>query len=137
MRMLGIDYGSRRIGMAISDVTGMIARPLDTIHRSVLEDDMKKIEAAIEQFQPEEIVIGLPVSMNGQSSEKTKEVINFIDNMKKSIRIPIVQWDERLTTVIGERMLIDSGVRRENRKNMIDKVAAVVILQSYLDSKTK
>jgi putative Holliday junction resolvase len=135
--MLGIDYGSRRIGMAISDVTGMIARPLDTIHRSVLEDDMKKIEAAIEQFQPEEIVIGLPVSMNGQSSEKTKEVINFIDNMKKSIRIPIVQWDERLTTVIGERMLIDSGVRRENRKNMIDKVAAVVILQSYLDSKTK
>lgn len=135
--MLGIDYGSRRIGMAISDVTGMIARPLDTIHRSVLEDDMKKIEAAIEQFQPEEIVIGLPVSMNGQSSEKTKEVINFIDNMKKSIRIPIVQWDERLTTVISERMLIDSGVRRENRKNVIDKVAAVVILQSYLDSKTK
>ena len=135
--MLGIDYGTRRIGMAISDVTGMIARPLDTIHRSVLEDDMKKIEAAIEQFQPEEIVIGLPVSMNGQSSEKTKEVINFIDNMKKSISIPIVQWDERLTTVIGERMLIDSGVRRENRKNMIDKVAAVVILQSYLDSKIK
>ena len=137
MRLLGIDYGTRRIGLAISDATGMIARPLDTIQRTALEDDLKKIEAAIEQFQPGEIVIGLPVSMNGQSSEKTEEVINFIDKMKKSIKIPIAQWDERLTTVIGERMLIDSGVRRENRKNMIDKVAAVVILQSYLDSKTK
>ena len=137
MRILGIDYGSKRIGLAVSDSTHTIAQSLRIINRTDLKDDIKQIMDTIKQQQVESVVIGLPVRMNGSQGEKTKEVANFIDKMKKTIKIPVIQWDERFTTVISEKMLVDADMSRKKRRKVIDKVAASVMLQSYLDCRDK
>ncbi len=134
MRILGIDYGSKRMGLAVSDPTRMIARSLVVITRTDLKRDLDRLVEVIEQQEASDIVIGMPVSKNGSLGEKAKEVIDFIDKMKKRIKIPIIQWDERFTTVISERLLIEADMSRARRKQVIDKVAASVMLQSYLDS---
>ncbi len=135
MRILGIDYGSVRIGLALSDPTGLIAYSLQVVNRIDIQNDIKQIADVIGQYQVESIVVGMPVSMDGSLGKKAKEVIIFIDKMKENIKIPIVRWDERFTTVISERMLIDANLSRKKRKKVIDGVAASVMLQNYLDFK--
>lgn len=141
-RIIALDYGLARIGVAVSDETKLIASPLMTITTErKSEYTIAKIlkELAIHQetlhYQIEEIVIGLPLMMSGKSGLVADEVKHFAELFRKSVAFPIVLWDERLTTVQAERALRESSLTRKKRSQVVDKVAAVIILQSYLDSK--
>lgn len=131
---MGLDVGDKRIGVALSDLLGWTAQAYDTIYRSNYEKDMKKIQAIVEQKQVGKIVVGLPKNMNGSLGPQGKKVIKFADQLKKYIGIEILFWDERLTTISAERILIDADISRSKRKTVIDKIAATYILQGYLDS---
>lgn len=136
MRILGLDYGSKTVGVAVSDSLGFTAQGVETIERKEegkLRQTCARIEALIKEYDAEQIVLGLPKNMNnteGDRAEKTKE---FATLLERRTGLPVIFWDERLTTVAAEQILMESGVRRENRKAVIDKVAACLILQGYLD----
>ena len=137
MRILGLDFGSKTVGVAVSDPLGLTAQGVETIERKD-EDKLRKTCARIEElaklYGAESIVLGYPKNMNnteGERAEKTKE---FAAMIGRRTGLPVNLWDERLTTVAAEQILMESGVRRENRKAVIDKVAACLILQGYLDS---
>ncbi len=132
-RVLALDVGDRRIGLAVSDPMKMIANPLETLFRKDLNDDIERLIAVIKVKDVDLIVSGLPVSLAGKETEQTIKTRAFIDELKKRTDIPIRFIDERMTTSLSERVLIEGGVRRENRKQVIDKVAATIILQNYLD----
>ena len=131
MRILGLDIGSKRVGVALSDELGITAQPLETVKRA----DFDKVLGYIAEHQVTEVVVGLPLNMNGSEGPAAKEVIALVDSLKQKISIPIKLWDERLTTMAAEKELIRADVRRRERKKQIDKLAAQLILQSYLDSK--
>ena len=142
MRIIGLDYGTKTVGVAVSDALGLTAQGVETITRkeeNKLRQTLARIEAIIEeyeliaQYQVEEIVLGLPKNMNNTLGERAEACKDFADKLERRTGIPVVMWDERLSTVSAEHVLIESGVRRENRKAVIDKIAACVILQSYLD----
>jgi len=133
MRILGLDIGTKRIGVAITDELGIIAQPLETVD-SV---NIQRIMDLIEEYKVGELVVGLPLNMDGSQGPKAKEVIALVDSIKKKLSIPVKMWDERLTTVEVERHLIGADVSRKKRKKSIDKLAAQLILRSYLDSKDK
>ncbi|KAA5807590.1 Holliday junction resolvase RuvX [Thermoanaerobacterium thermosaccharolyticum] len=138
MRTIGLDVGDRTIGVAISDPSGLIAQGIKTIKRSNLDDDILEINKIINSFKAEEIVVGFPKNMNGTIGPQGQKVINFVEILKKEIDLPILLWDERLTTVEASRMLIEGAdMRRDKRKKVIDKLAATIILQGYLDHKRK
>lgn len=138
MRILGLDYGSKTVGVAISDELGMTAQGLETIWRekeNKLRQTCARIEELICQYQITAIVLGYPKNMNNTAGERAQKTEEFRDMLMRRTGLPVYLWDERLTTVSAERVLAESGVRREHRKETLDKIAAVFILQNYLDAK--
>ncbi|MCI8583082.1 MAG: Holliday junction resolvase RuvX [Dorea sp.] len=138
MRIMGLDYGSKTVGVAMSDPLGITAQAVETIWRKE-ENKLRKtcahIEELIREYEVERIVLGLPKHMNNDIGERAKKALEFGEMLRRRTGLEVVMWDERLTTVEAERTLIENKVRRENRKQYIDKIAAVFILQGYLDSK--
>ena len=137
MRVMGLDYGSKTVGVAISDPLGLTAQGIETIERkeeNKLRRTCARIEALIREYEIEKIVLGLPKHMNNDIGERAEKTLEFRDMLTRRTGLEVIMWDERLTTVEAERTLIESSVRREDRKKYIDKIAAVFILQGYLDS---
>lgn len=132
MRILGLDYGDKRIGVAVTDVLSITAHSLDVIQRKDDEKDFQQIAKIIKEYEISEIVVGFPLNMNGTVGPKAQEVTKFVETLKSKFQIPVNTWDERLTTAEGEKLLIDADVSRKKRKGIIDKMAANFILQSYL-----
>ena len=137
MRIMGLDVGTKRIGVALSDELFITAQGFATIERKTIESDLEEIKRAAKENSVEEIVVGLPISMNGSYSAQTKEVVKFTEDLSKSTDIPVVTWDERLTTVQAERTLLEADISRSKRRGAVDKLAAQLILQSYLDSRKR
>ncbi len=137
MRILGIDFGLRYIGLAISDELGIVARALGKYERKDEEAEREFFRNLINQWEISEIVIGNPLHMDGRISESSKKCKEFADWIKENFFLEPILWDERLTTVQAEKVLKESGLTRKKRKEVIDKISAVIILQSYLDSRRK
>lgn len=138
MRIMGLDYGSKTIGVAISDPLCLTAQSVETIWRkeeNKLRKTCARIEELVREYEVEHIVLGFPKHMNGDVGERAEKALAFGEMLKRRTGLEVVMWDERLTTVEAERTLIENKVRRENRKQYIDKIAAVFILQGYLDSR--
>lgn len=139
MRILGIDYGSKRIGVAVSDPLGMIAQGVTVINRADnLEQDFLELEKIIQQYDGvEQIVVGLPKALSGEIGIAAQKVLDFVEKLKTKFNQEIITWDERLTTAGVEKVLIEAGLSRQKRRKVIDKSAATYMLQGYLDSKRK
>lgn len=141
MRILGLDFGSKTVGVAVSDGLLLTAQGVETIERkdeNKLRKTCARIEELIAEYEITEIVLGLPKNMNNTEGERVEKAKAFGEMLERRTGLPVHYWDERLTTVAAEQILMESGVRRENRKAVIDKVAAGLILQGYLDClKTK
>ena len=139
-RIIGLDYGSKTVGVAVSDPLGFTAQGLETITRkdeNKLRKTYARIEALIREYEAEQIVLGYPKNMNNTVGERAEKALEFGEMLKRRTGLEVVMWDERLTTVEADRTLMEAGVRRENRKQYLDGLAAVFILQGYLDSLTK
>lgn len=137
MRILGLDYGSKTVGVAVSDPLGLTAQGLETIWRkqeNKLRQTLARIEALVSEYQVERIVLGYPKNMNNTIGERAEKSLEFKEMLERRTGLPVVMWDERLTTVEANRTLMEAGVRRENRKQYLDELAAIFILQGYLDS---
>ncbi|MBM6826092.1 Holliday junction resolvase RuvX [Mordavella massiliensis] len=137
MRIMGLDYGSRTVGVAVSDPLKITAQAVETITRkdeNKLRRTCARIEELIDEYQVEKIVLGLPKHMNNDIGDRAEKSIEFGRMLERRTGLEVVMWDERLTTVEAERTLIENKVRRENRKKYVDQIAAVFILQGYLDS---
>ena len=133
---MGLDYGTKTVGVAISDALKITAQGIETIERkeeNKLRRTCARIEELIKEYDVEKIVLGFPKHMNNDIGERAEKALEFGEMLKRRTGLEIVMWDERLTTVAAERTLIESKVRRENRKQYIDKIAAVFILQGYMD----
>ena len=137
MRIMGLDYGTKTVGVAISDALGLTAQGIETIERkeeNKLRRTCARIEELIREYEVEKIVLGFPKHMNNDVGERAEKSLEFKAMLERRTGLEVIMWDERLTTVAAERTLIESKVRREARKKYIDKIAAVFILQGYLDS---
>jgi len=130
---MGLDVGTHTIGVAISDELGITAQGLKTLRRKSMEEDFKEIATIIGQFEIENIVVGLPKNMNGTLGKQAEIVLKWIKILIDKIPVPVVTWDERLSTVGATKILLEADLSRRKRKKVIDKVAAVLILQGYLD----
>jgi len=130
-RLIGLDIGGKRIGVAVSDEMGMIASPVGMVARG--PQSGREIRAHVDRLGAVGLVIGLPVGMSGREGPQAEEVRQFADEIASVVDLPIEWWDERLTTAMAERSLIAGGTRRDKRKQQVDAVAAAVILQGYLD----
>ncbi|MBU5442606.1 MULTISPECIES: Holliday junction resolvase RuvX [unclassified Paenibacillus] len=137
MRILGLDYGDRRIGVAISDAFGWTAQGIEVIERRSEADDFRRISELIEAHEVTEIVVGLPKNMNGTIGSRGEICMAFAQSLQTELNLPVHLWDERLSTVSAQRILIDADVSRKKRKQVVDKMAATLILQNFLDSKSK
>jgi putative Holliday junction resolvase len=137
MRIMGLDIGTHTIGVAISDELGITAQGLKTVKRRSLEEDFKEISTIIEHFEISKIVVGLPKNMDGTLGKQAEVVFQWIKDLKDQIQLPVVTWDERLSTVGASRVLLEADLSRRKRKKVIDKVAAVLILQGYLSQSRK
>lgn len=133
MRIMALDVGSHTIGIACSDALLMTAQGIETIRRTSLENDFNRLRELISEYEVHELVVGMPKNMNGTKGERAEKTEEFVEKMKAVIDLPVTFWDERLSTVMAERQLIAADVSRKKRKGVIDKMAAVVILQGYLD----
>ncbi len=136
MRILGLDVGEKTIGVAVSDELGITAQGVRTIRRKGIRTDLEALNTLVSEYGVELMVVGIPVSMNGSIGTAAKNVLVFVEKLKQ-LNIPVITEDERLTTVMAERMLIEGDVRRAKRKKVIDKVAAALILQGYLDRRAR
>jgi putative Holliday junction resolvase len=137
MRILGLDYGSKTVGVAVSDPLGLTAQGVETIWRkqeNKLRQTLARIEKLASDYQAERIVLGFPKNMNNTIGERALKSLEFKEMLEKRTGLPVVMWDERLTTVEANRTLMEANVRRENRKQYLDELAAIFILQGYLDS---
>ncbi len=134
MRIMGLDVGVKRIGIALSDPMGMIAGGHSVLERGQLNRDLEQLRKLCQDNEVDRIVVGLPRNMNGSIGPKALEIQEFAAKLGEHVDIDIVFWDERLTTVAAEKLLVEADVSRRKRKKVIDKVAAVTILQNYLDS---
>lgn len=137
MRIMGLDYGSKTVGVAISDALGITAQGIETIQRkeeNKLRKTLARIEELVKEYEVDTIVLGFPKNMNNTIGDRAERTLTFKGMLERRTGLSVVMWDERLTTVEAERTLIESNVRRENRKKYVDKIAAVFILQGYLDS---
>lgn len=135
MAILGLDVGEKRIGIALAE--GLLAIPLTVLDRAGDESDMEKLLSFIREHGAERIVVGLPRSMNGSIGRQAEEVLAFSEALAQHVDIPVDTWDERLSTVAAERMLLDAGMKREKTKGKRDAMAAAIILQAYLDGTNK
>lgn len=135
MRILALDVGDARIGIAYTDALELSVNPLESYKRKDTEEDFTHIAKIITDYKIERVVVGLPLNMDGTEGDRVEKTREFVDNLKNYTNVDFVWQDERLTTVAAERILIEQGMRREKRKNVIDKVAAMVILSSYIESK--
>ena len=136
MRVMGLDYGSRTVGVAVCDPLGLTAQAQETITRdeeNKLRPTLRRIEALIAEYEIETIVLGYPKNMDDSIGERAQKTEEFKHMLKKRTGLEVILWDERLTTVAANEILMESGVRREDRKKVIDKIAAGLILQGYLD----
>ena len=136
MRIMGLDYGSKTVGVAMSDLLGMTAQPVETITRkeeNKLRKTLARIEALVQEYQVEKIVLGYPKHMNNEQGDRCAKTESFKEMLERRTGLPVIFQDERMSTVSAERILMEGGVRRENRKEYIDKMAAAFILQTYLD----
>ena len=137
MRIMGLDYGSRTVGVAVSDALQMTAQAVETVTReeeNKLRKTLRRIEELAQEYEVEKIVLGFPKNMNNTAGGRVEKTEIFKEMLERRLGLPVILWDERLTTVAAERILMESGVRRENRKEYVDQVAAGLILQGYLDS---
>ena len=137
MRILGLDYGSKTVGVAVCDPLGITAQGVETITRKdegKLRRTLARIEALIAEYEVETIVLGDPLNMDDSVGERARKTEEFRDMLVRRTGLPVILWDERLTTIQANEILMESGVRREDRKQVIDKIAATLILQSYLGS---
>jgi putative Holliday junction resolvase len=136
MKIMGLDLGSKTVGVAISDSLLITAQPVETITRkeeNKLRQTLARIEELIEKNDVERIVLGYPKNMNDTIGDRARFSEEFKDKLERRTGLEVILWDERLTTVAADEALIESGVRRENRKKYVDQIAAVFILQEYLD----
>ncbi len=133
MRYLGLDYGAKTLGVSISDETGTIASTLKTIRYSDDSELLLELDKIIKEFNIKEVVLGLPLNMNGTTSVRGAETYSFKTKIEKNLKVKVHLQDERLSTVEAEKILIGSHIRRNNRKKVIDSMAAVIILQTFLD----
>lgn len=134
-RIIGLDIGDRTIGIAVSDLLGLTAQGVETIRRKKLADDIARLGELMEQYETRELVSGYPKNMNGTEGDRCEVVKAFIDEVKAAYPdVQVTFWDERLSTVAATRSLLEADVSRKKRKKVIDKMAAVFILQGYLDS---
>ncbi|PHV71522.1 Holliday junction resolvase RuvX [Sporanaerobium hydrogeniformans] len=138
MRILGLDYGSKTTGVAISDPLGWTAQGLEIIRRqdeANIKPTLNRISELCQSYKVDSIVLGLPKNMNNTLGERGEKTLLFKEKLENRLKIPVVTWDERLSTVAAENVLIDADMSRKKRKNVIDKLAATIILQNYLDAK--
>jgi putative Holliday junction resolvase len=133
MRVLGLDIGEKRIGVALSDPGGIIAGALEVVERESQDAALEQIIALVREHGAERIVVGMPLSLNGTPGKQAHVVQSFVELLEQRTGIPVETWDERLSTVAAERMLVEAGVKRDKRKKSIDSIAAAFILQGYLD----
>ena len=139
MRIMGLDYGSKTVGVAVSDALLLTAQAVETISRpqeTKLRRTLARIEELCREYEIEKIILGFPKNMNNTIGDRAEKSLEFAEMLKRRTGLPVVMWDERLTTVAAERTLMESGVRREHRKEHIDQIAAVFILQGYLDAES-
>lgn len=138
IRIMGLDFGSKTVGVAVSDPLGITAQGVEIVRRTSenkLRKTLARIEELAAEYQVTEIVLGYPKNMNNTIGERAEKSLAFKEMLERRTGLPVVMWDERLTTVAANRTLMESGVRRENRKEYVDMLAAVYILQGYLDSR--
>jgi putative Holliday junction resolvase len=136
MRILALDHGTRRIGVAVSDEMKMIASPLEYVPAEPIDKALARLQEIIREKQVALILIGMPRNMDGTYGAAAEKVKEFIGTLQQQIATPIKTWDERLTSVMANRVLLQGNVRREKRKQAVDKMAAAILLQGYLDSGT-
>lgn len=132
-RILALDPGTKRIGVALSDELGWTAQPLETFERKSLGVDIAHINELVRRHEVREIVIGMPVQLNGRMGPAAQSVQQFLEALQAAVGVPVVAWDERLTTKAAEQMLIEADVSRKKRKGAVDRVAAALLLKSYLE----
>jgi putative Holliday junction resolvase len=133
MRYLGLDVGDRKIGVALSDETASLATGLETLGRVGPRKDVKAIAELVRRHGAREVVVGLPRRLDGSLGPQAHKVLEFMEDLRPALRVPLVPWDERFTTAMAEDALIAAGVSRRERRQVVDKVSAILILQSYLD----
>lgn len=136
MRVMGLDFGSKTVGVAISDPLGITAQPIEIVRRkseNKLRQTLARLEELIKEYQVTQLVLGLPKNMNNTLGERAEKSLEFKEMLERRTGLPVVMWDERLTTVEANRTLMEGNVRRENRGRYVDAIAAVLILQGYLD----
>lgn len=139
MRVIGLDFGSKTVGVAVSDALGITAQGVEIIRRESpkkLRRTLARIEELIAEYEVTEIVLGYPKNMNNTEGDRCEKTVEFKEMLERRTNLPVTLWDERLTTVSADRAMIEGGIRREERKQYVDKIAAVFILQGYLDSLT-
>ncbi|TMV52728.1 Holliday junction resolvase RuvX [Paenibacillus mesophilus] len=135
-RTMGLDYGDKTIGVAVSDEFGWTAQGIEVIRRRKPEDDLERLRQLADEYEVTSIVVGLPKNMNNTIGPRGELCIAFSDTLKDALQMPVMMWDERLTTVSAQRTLLEADVSRKKRKQVVDKMAAALILQNYLDSKS-
>jgi len=134
---MGLDFGTKRIGVAMSDELLLTAQGLDTIQRKDLKSDLALIKEIADSNGASEIIVGLPLNMNGTYSEKTREAVSFVDELTKTVSVPVKTQDERLTSMQADRAMLEGDMSRAKRRKLSDRLAAQIILQSYLDSRKR
>jgi putative Holliday junction resolvase len=132
-RLVGLDVGDVRIGVAVADELGLTAQGIGVVRRSALSEDFRQLETLLAAYPPERFVVGLPLNMDGTVGVQAEKTHRFAEALAQHFGVPIDTWDERLSTHAANRALIEGNVRRDKRKKVIDQVAAVLILQGYLD----
>lgn len=138
MRIMGLDFGSKTVGVAISDSLLITAQGVEIIRRkeeNKLRQTLARIEQLIEENEVEEIVLGLPKNMNATEGVRVELTMEFKEKLERRTGLPVTMWDERLTTVAADKVMMEAGIRRENRKDYVDMIAATLILQGYLDNR--
>lgn len=130
---MGLDVGDKRIGIALSDESATLASGLATLQRVGPRKDLKAIAALVREHEAAGVVVGLPRSLDGSLGPQAQKVLQFMDELRPVVKVPVVSWDERFTSAVATQALIEGGVSRRDRKQVVDKVAATLILQSYLD----
>lgn len=137
MRIMGLDFGSKTVGVSVCDPLGLTAQALETVKRkeeNKLRQTCQRIEALIREYEITTIILGYPKNMDDSIGERAKKTVEFKEMLERRTNLPVILWDERLTTIEADEILRESGVPKEERKKVIDQVAASIILQSYLDA---
>ena len=135
MRVMAIDFGAKRIGIAVSDALGITVRPVETIRRTTRERDIARLKTLVEELEAEAVVFGLPLRMDGTAGEAARRALKFAEQLRSNLAVPLFTQDERLTSYEAEQMMIERGFGRTTRRARSDEFAAMIILEDYL-SKT-